>query len=183
MSKLNINSDFLIGLGGIAIGCLILFVWIPLDVETGLIERVRSRVVIGDSLAPTLAAAVLMVGGILLVFQSFRSSRNIELSRNSLKFVALMLAVLGLSMAVIRWSGPLLAQLLNSDYRSLRDTVPWKYVGYFLGGNVMVFGLISLMEHRLRWRMLIFSLLAVAIMMLAYDLPFKNLMLPPNGDI
>jgi hypothetical protein len=183
MAKLNINSDFFIGLGGVAIGCLILFVWIPLDVETGLIERVRSRIVIGDSLAPSLAAAVLLVGGIILMFQSFRSAGNIELSWNSVKFVALMLAVLGLSMALIRWSGPFLAQLLNSDYRSLRDTVPWKYIGYFLGGNVMVFGLIGLMEHRLRWRILILSLLAVTIMMLAYDLPFKNLMLPPNGDI
>jgi hypothetical protein len=183
MMKLNLNSDFFIGLGGIAIGCLILFVWIPLDVETGLIERVRSRVVIGDSLAPSLAAAVLMVGGLLLIFQSFRSVGSVELNWHSLKFIALMLAVLGLSMAVIRWSGPILAQLLNSDYRSLRDTVPWKYIGYFLGGNVMVFGLISLMEHRLRWRILILSVLAVTIMMLAYDLPFKNLLLPPNGDI
>jgi len=39
------------------------------------------------------------------------------------------------------------------------------------------------MEGRLRWRILIISLLAVLILMLIYDLPFKNLLLPPNGDV
>lgn len=181
--KIKFNSNFFISLGSLTIGCLILFIWIPLDVETGLIEKVRSRVVIGDSLAPSLAGSVLLLGGLLLMLQSFRSGGDIELSWSSLKFIVLMLTVLGLSMAMMRWSGPLLAQLFNSDYRSLRDTVPWKYSGYFIGGNVMIFGLIGLMEHRLRWRILLLSLLAVTIMMLAYDLPFKNLLLPPNGDI
>ena len=64
MPKLNFNSDFKIGIGGLLAGCLILLVWIPLDVETGLIEKVRSQVTIGDAMAPSLAAAVLILGGL-----------------------------------------------------------------------------------------------------------------------
>ena len=50
MPKINFNSDFKVGLGALVAGCLILFVWIPLDVETGLIEKVRSQVTIGDAM-------------------------------------------------------------------------------------------------------------------------------------
>jgi len=183
MLKLKFNSDFFLGSGVLAAGCLILFVWIPLDVETGLLEKVRSRIVIGDSLAPSLATSVLILGALLLIFQSFRTSGGAELSWNNLKFVILLLVLLGLSMAVMRWAGPLSAYLLNADYRSLRDTAPWKYIGYFFGGTIMVFGLISMMEHRMRWRILIISILAVLVLILVYDLPFENLLLPPNGDV
>jgi len=183
MHKPNINSDFLLGICGLVAGCLILFVWVPLDVETGLIEKVRSRIVIGDSLAPSLAALALIVAGLMLMIQSFRTRGSVELSWHSLKYVGLILAILGLSMAVMRWVGPIGAHVGNADYRSLRDTVPWKYIGYFLGGSTMVFGLISMIEGRLRWRILIISVLAVIALMLVYDLPFENLLLPPNGDV
>ena len=183
MPKINFNSDFKVGLGALVAGCLILFVWIPLDVETGLIEKVRSQVTIGDALAPSLAASVLIFGGLLLIFQSFRTNGITQLSWNSLKFIILLLALLGLSMAVMRWAGPLSAPLFSGDYRSLRDTVPWKYIGYFLGGIIMVFGLISMMEGRMRWRTLIISILAVLFLIIVYDLPFENLLLPPNGDL
>ena len=183
MHKPTINSDLLLGIGALVAGCLILFVWIPLDVETGLIEKVRSRVVIGDAMAPALAAVILIAASLMLTIQSFRTHGEMEFTRNSLKYVGLVLAIMGLSLMVMRWAGPLAAFLGKSDYRSLRDTVPWKYFGYFLGGSTMVFGLISMMEGRLRWRILIISLLAVLILMLIYDLPFKNLLLPPNGDV
>ena len=183
MRKPDINSDFLLGIGGLVVGCLILFVWIPLDVETGLIEKVRSRVVIGDSLAPSLAGLVLIVAALMLIFQSYRSRGKVELSWSSVKYVGRMLAILGLSMAVMRWAGPIATYAGSLDYRSLRDTVPWKYIGYFLGGSTMVFGLISMIEGRLRWRVLIISVLAVLALMLVYDLPFDNLLLPPNGDV
>lgn len=183
MLKQKFNSDFFLGLGGLAAGGLILFVWIPLDVDTGLIEKVRSQVVIGDSLAPSLAAFVLVVGGLLTILQSFRTKGNIQLNLNSLKFLFLLFALLGLSMIVMRWTGPFLAHLMGTDYRSLRDTVPWKYIGYMAGGIVMIFGLIGMMEHRLRWYTLVISIIAVVVMIMIYDLPFENLLLPPNGDL
>lgn len=183
MHKPTINSDLLLGIGGLVAGCLILFVWIPLDVETGLIEKVRSRIVIGDALAPSLAAVILIAASLMLTVQSFRTRGEMDFTWKSLIYVFKILAIMGLSLLVMRWAGPLAAFLGNGDYRSLRDTVPWKYIGYFLGGSTMVFGLISMMEGRFRWRILIISLLAVLILMLIYDLPFKNLLLPPNGDV
>ena len=183
MSKLNVNADFLLGLGGLMAGCLILFVWIPLDVETGFIEKVRSQITIGDSLAPSLAATVLMISGLLLMSQSFKTPGSVDLSWNNVKFIALLLVILAVSLAVMRWAGPMLTHLLDLDYRSLRDTIPWKHIGYFSGGLIMVFSLLSIMEHRLRWQILIISILAVLGMIIVYDLPFDNLLLPPNGDV
>ena len=182
MAMPKFNSDFYLGLGGLLIGGLILFVWIPLDVETGWIEKVRSQIVIGDAMAPSLAALVLMIGGLLTMLQSWRTQGDVRVNIDSLKFIALLLVLLGLSMAVMRWAGPLTAQIFQADYRNLRDTVPWKYIGYVLGGVLMIFGLVGTMEHRLRWRVLIISIVAVLAMMLVYDLPFENLLLPPNGD-
>ncbi len=183
MRKPFVNSDMILGLAGLSTGCLILLIWIPLDVETGLMEKVRGRIVIGDSLAPSLAAVVLMLGGVMLVFRSLRTSGNIDLTWKSLKYVGLMLSIMALSIAVMRWSGPIAAKLFGADYRSLRDTVPWKYIGYFLGGTTMVCGLISLIEGRTRLRVLLIGVLAVLVLMMLYDLPFKNLLLPPNGDV
>lgn len=182
-AKITFNSDFIVGLCGLVLGCLVLFLWVPLDVESGLIEKVRSQIVIGDALAPSVAAAILIIGSLLTILQSFQNSRGIKLGRNNLLFIVLLLALLGTSLAVMRWAGPLSAKLLNTDYRILRDTIPWKYIGYFLGGIGMVFGLISMMERRLRWVMLIVSILAVVILIALYDLPFENLLLPPNGDV
>ena len=182
MPRINFNSDFKVGAACLVIGCLILFAWIPLDVETGLFEKVRSQVSIGDALAPSLAATILILGGILLMFQSFRAASKAGIEWKSLKFLALLLALLGLSMAVIRWAGPITGVLLSADYRSLRDTVPWKYIGYFFGGILMVFSLISMMEGRMRWHTLIISILAVIFLIIVYDVPFESLLLPPNGD-
>ena len=45
MPKLNFNPDFKIGIGGLLTGCLILFVWIPLDEhdKTGTADRSPTR--------------------------------------------------------------------------------------------------------------------------------------------
>ncbi len=180
--KRKLNSDFFLGLGVLIASILILLVWVPLDVDTGLIEKVRGRVVIGDALAPSLAGSVLIFSALLLLFQSFRTQGGVDLTWNSLKFLLRLLTLLGVSLAVMRWAGPFVAQLFQVDYRSLRATVPWKHIGYFAGGITMIFGLIGLMEHRLRWRMLIVSIVAVLALILVYDLPFENLLLPPNGD-
>ena len=183
MSARRFNSDFYLGLGGIIAGCVIIFVWIPLDVETGLVEKVRGQIKIGDAMAPTLAAGFLILGGLLTMCQSFRYQRRINLNWTGMKFLALTLTLLAISLAVMRWAGPFSARFFAADYRSLRATIPWKYTGFFLGGGFMIFSLISLMERRMRWRIFILSVLAVAAIMLIYDLPFENLLLPPNGDI
>ena len=71
----------------------------------------------------------------------------------------------------------------GEEYRILRDTVPWKYTGFVIGGILLVFSLICFVEERLSWRALLISIGAVVGIILLYDLPFDDVLLPPNGDV
>ena len=89
-----------------------------------------------------------------------------------------------LGLGLMRWTGPLAAWLLDAgEYRLLRDTVPWKYMGFVTGGTVIVGGLVALMEARASLRAALIGLAAAAALAAAYDLPFGDLLLPPNGDV
>ena len=82
-------------------------------------------------------------------------------------------------------TGPILAWIVTggeTPYRVLRATAPWKYLGFALGGTVMTFGLIALSQHRPSWRLAALAFVATLVIALLYDLPFDNLLLPPNGD-
>jgi hypothetical protein len=71
----------------------------------------------------------------------------------------------------------------DTGYRPLRASVPWKYLGYVAGGAMLIFGLISLAERRMRPEHLFLSFVAALALALLYDLPFEDLLLPPNGDV
>ena len=47
----------------------------------------------------------------------------------------------------------------------------------------MIGGMISLVEGRFRGRTLVAAILAVVAMIVIYDVPFDDLLLPPNGDV
>ncbi len=179
------RANLFIGLGCLALGLVVAFIWVPLDTDTGLIEKVRRRVSIGDALAPTIAAAFVGLGGLLLLL----SERNAEVqpfpSRNNLRFVLFFLVMLVIVFGVMRWAGPFAVQLTGSDepYRTLRDTAPWKWIGFALGGFGLVVSLISAVERRLRLRTVIIGVAAVIALIAIFDLPFDDLLLPPNGDV
>ncbi|MDP7426160.1 MAG: hypothetical protein QF394_12185, partial [Rhodospirillales bacterium] len=59
---------------------------------------------------------------------------------------------------------------------------PYKYLGYVLGGFFMVFGLIRVVENRFSASAAWASIIAVLVLTILYDVPFENLLLPPNGD-
>ena len=69
------------------------------------------------------------------------------------------------------------------DYRPLRDEIPWKYVGFVCGGGLLIFALIALVERRLRPVRLVLAFAFALALALIYDLPFEDLLLPPNGDV
>ena len=71
----------------------------------------------------------------------------------------------------------------EQEYRLLRDTVPWKYAGFAVGGTLAITVTVSLLERRFSLRALLVGLIAVAAMIAVYDLPFDDLLLPPNGDV
>ena len=170
-----------LGLFFVAFALLVLFVWIPLDVETSYFETRRRKLIVGDALAPTVAGVVILLGAVMTMF---RPGAEAGLNRANLWFVCKFLVVLAVSFSIMRWLGPALgAVLTEAGYRPLRDTMPWKITGYLAGGTLMIAALIALAEHRLRWQAVAIGLAACLALVAIYDLPFDDLLLPPNGDV
>ena len=178
-------------LGGcvIILALLAIFVWIPNDTATGLIFKQRGRLSIGDAMAPTLAFGLIGLAGILIALEKRKGLPAAHIVRANIQFLAILIGVFLLSIALMRWSGPVAVLgakafgLTSQDYRDLRDTVPWKYVGFVIGGTTLVATLMTLMEGRFTWRAIWIGLLAVAGLIVVFDLPFPDLLLPPNGDL
>ena len=159
-----------------------IFVWVPLDVDSGVVEKVRRRLVIGDSLGPIVAGSVLACGGLLTVLKP--NSGSGFLRKSNLAWIAYLLVMISVSLALIRYSGPAIAGLLTEGgYRPLRDTVPWKYIGHLFGGTILVSALIGLAVQRNRWSHWAVGFCAALAIALIFDIPFEDLLLPPNGDV
>ncbi|SDD57306.1 hypothetical protein [Ruegeria marina] len=177
------KGNVLIGCSVIAFALITLLVWIPSDTATGIVETVRRRTVIGDAMAPSLAALFLLVGGLLLLTAERRAASQPLPSREAVVFALQIALILVVSLLLMRWTGPLAAALAGEEYRLLRDSYPWKLAGFILGGTVMVAALLVLAEQRLSLRVLVIALAAVIVLVAIYDLPFDDLLLPPNGDV
>ena len=173
---------------------LTLGIWIPNDIESGLVETFRRQTTIGDAMAPTMLATGIFIVALAMGLISWLRSRfgykerQVGLDRLSIEFLFRLAAVIVLGLLLIPYCGPLSVDLINAlggeigSYRVLRDTVPYKYIGYFLGGFVMIFGIIWLIEQRPTRSAALVSLVAVIVLIVLYDLPFDDLLLPPNGD-
>lgn len=172
---------------------LTLFVWIPLDIETGVIETFRRRVTIGDAMAPTImAVAILVVSvvmGILAVFQPAENSSDVkeDLDKQSFVFLARLVIVVSIGLVLMVYLGPMVVDLINTlggeigSYRNLRASYPYKLIGYVFGGFVLIFGIISVVENRFSMNGALVSIIAVVVITMLYEVPFDNLLLPPNG--
>lgn len=187
MRKSNVN--LILGAVTLAFALMVIFVWIPLDTQTGLVEKVRRQVTIGDALAPTIAAGFLVVGGLLLVVTERNAPDQPQVSPKDVLFGLCVVLAVTVSVLVMRYAGPAVLGIWNlatggeTEYRLLRDTAPWKYIGFVLGGSLMITTLISMVEGRVRARTVLIALICVAVMAAIYDLPFDDLLLPPNGDV
>ncbi len=183
------NSNLIIGICFGLFALVLIFVWIPLDTSTGLVEKVRGRSNIGDALAPTIAAFFLLFGALLLVISERRAKHQPAITRNELTFMLRMMSVIILGILVMRYTGPALVAIVNLfgseplEYRLLRATPGWKHVGFVLGGIVLVSGVISVVERKLTTRAVMTGIFAVIVLILMFDLPFEDLQLPPNGDV
>lgn len=177
-----LTGDQWLGLIATACAALLLFVWVPLDVETGLIETVRRQTTLGDSLGPTVAGTVILLGGVLTYLHADHSAPT--LTRTNMIWLGLLLISLAFGLTVMRYAGPAVTGLLTDQpYRALRATPPWNYTGYVAGGTLLVASLISIVRGRLRLSAVLIGLTASLIIALLYDLPFDDLQLPPNGDV
>lgn len=178
-------------LGGcvIILALLAIFVWVPNDTATGMILRQRGRLSIGDAMAPMFAFGLMGLAGILIALEKGGALPASHINRKNIRFLTIFIGIFLLSIALMRWSGPFVVlvakafELTEQSYRDLRDTVPWKYTGFVIGGTFLVTTMMSLMERRFTWRALWIGLLAVAGLIVVFDLPFPDLLLPPNGDV
>jgi len=178
------RANLYLSLGCIGFALMLALVWAPMDSGTGLIHKVRRQVSIGDALAPTLAALMIGIGG-LMVLRERHAPDQQSLTRANLAFVLRFLIMLAIGFALMRYSGPLLAWLFAADqeYRNLRDAVPWKYIGFFLGSCTLITALIASTEGQFSWRAITIAIAATLALIALYDLPFDDLLLPPNGDV
>ena len=182
-------ANRILGLVAIAAALAAIFLWVPLDTDTSLIEKVRRQVSIGDALAPTVAAAFVLLGGGLLVIVEGGRADTSRLTRANGAYLATLILWFALCLAVMRWLGPAVVALLApggedaASYRALRDTAPWKYIGYLAGGTLLVGGTIAWVEGRPSLRAVLIGAAATLAMIALYDLPFDDLLLPPNGDV
>ncbi|MDP7152255.1 MAG: hypothetical protein QF394_07940 [Rhodospirillales bacterium] len=173
----------------ILLGLVTLLLWIPGDIDTGMIEKFRRQVFIGDALIPTLAAGTIVIcASVHLLISLLRSNTNqIEedtLNRESLGFLLVVSMIVGASLVLMFWLGPLAVSVFDSEssYRTMRDTTPYKHLGFLVGGMVMMAGLISLIEGKISRQRIIISLISVLLLIFIFDVPFDSLLLPPNGD-
>ena len=172
-----------IALVTLVLGGLALFVWIPLDSDGGMFERVRRRTVTGDGFAPSLAAAILVLSALILAFE--RQAEKIRLTTAGLRHIFTIVALLAVSGLVMLWLGPLSLLIIDrspAEYRLLRDDVPFKYIGYLAGGSFLVGALICHVEQRLHWFPFVIGAVGTLALAAIHDLPFNDLLLPPNGD-
>lgn len=186
------RTELLLGLGIAAFSVVTLTLWIPSDIDSGIIETVRRREKMGDALFPTAVALAMLAVGAVHVVLALRDAVGRADARTSdtpsLPYLWRLLAVLGLGLGLMHVAGPALVHGLAAagadiaSYRELRDTAPWKYVGFAAGGFALVFLLITLIEGRPRWRTALVAGITVAALIGLYDLPFDDLLLPPNGD-
>ena len=109
------------------------------------------------------------------------------LSTENLRNMLWLSLIVLVSLALMTWAGTAVVSALQAlgadlpEYRLLRDTVPYKYIGFALGGFVLACGLIAWIEGRIRRRAVLTAVGAVIVLIVLYDIPFASLLLPPNG--
>ena len=145
-----------------------------------MVEKVRRKLIIGDALAPTVAGVILLLGAILLWL---RPSCTAALSRANWGWIVSLLALFALALLTMRYAGPLIAVGVDGGYRPLRATPPWSYLGFVIGGTMLIGALTGVVNRQQSLRDYAIGLAAALTIALLYDLPFDDLILPPNGDI
>ena len=183
------NSNAILGGLCVLAAVLVAFVWVPLDVDSGVVEQVRRRVQIGDSLAPVTAAVFIAIGGLLLLFVERRSPEQPVLTLQNVRFIGISAVIIVAGFLIMRFTGPLTVDVFNwltgddLKYRLLRDSAPWKFIGYFIGGIFVVAGLMAQAEGGITRKNLGIAVAVVIALILVFDVPFDDLLLPPNGDV
>lgn len=173
-----------------ALAAVALGLWIPADTGTGLTETFRRQTTIGDALAPAAAAACMLAAALALGCSAALRPPpgGGAFDAGAVRFALQAAAVVAAGLVLMVHAGPLAVAAVDAlggetgGYRRLRDTPPYKYIGYLAGGSVMVAGLIAVIEQRVSAAAVAVAAAAAAALAAFYDIPFDDLLLPPNGD-
>ena len=145
-------------------------------------------------MAPTMVAWAILFVSMALLIDAILSSRALRALENSAMdvqsfiFLFKLTFIIFIALLLMLYSGPLLVEFANlmngenNSYRLLKGSLPYKYIGYILGGFIMIFSSIGLVENKFSANGAWLSVIAVAVLTFIYDVPFDNLLLPPNGD-
>ncbi|HCH22839.1 MAG TPA: hypothetical protein DE179_00905 [Oceanospirillaceae bacterium] len=174
-----LRQDRLFGALVLLASCALLFGWIPNDIDTGVLEKVRRRWTIGDAMMPTIASYIMAAAGLWLMLKPKHDEDAIKAAH----VIWRPLAIIALSLLVMRYLGPITADLFGLEYRQIRTQIPWVYLGYVIGGGGMIFVLSCWEENRWTWKRLVISLAIALAIALVLDLPLEDVQLPPNGDV
>lgn len=186
MQKRNL-WDLGFGLTVLVFGIVALFVWFPNDIRGGFIERSPAgRPEPGDTFFPVLLVSAMMVLAAIQVVRAWLSPSPATevLTGENLRFLIFFLIVFGVGIALMRWTGPVVVQVLDvGSYRNLSDTMPWKYIGYLTGGLWLGVGIIVWIEGRIRLMPLMVVCTMLVALILIFDVALGTVRLPPNADL
>jgi hypothetical protein len=181
---------FDIGFGVVAalFAAVALWVWFPVDIRGGFIERgVSGDPAPGDAFFPTLLAwGILALGALQCANALLRSPPESAgaLRLGDLGFLAGFATLFAAAIALMATTGPVLAELFSDrSYRQLSATPPWSYSGFLLGGLLLGYAPIAVIERRIRWRGLLIVAAALAVLVVIFDLLLSGVRLPPNADV
>lgn len=182
------RSEIWLSAAILAASLVVLLVWAPGDSETPAVYSHRRQTFIGDAFLPMLASAMIAISALCHIAVCLARPERKEGESRSPGGVLFQIKILGCVAAgflIMFWLGPALVAAFASDgltYRELRASYPWKVTGFLAGGAFMAGALISLVSKNWSARNFLLGLLASAALVALFDLPFSNIMLPPNGD-
>ncbi|WP_371229888.1 hypothetical protein [Roseovarius sp. 2305UL8-3] len=166
--------------------------WFPNDIKGGFLETtIAGKSAPGDAFFPVILAiliavlaAVQVLQGVLLRLGGETSTNAQYITLDNLKFLSVLAVIVGICLALMYWLGPFVVALSGQEatYRQLIDTVPFKYVGFAVGGGFLTCTLIFWAEGKASMRAVLVSLVLIAVLILVFDVALNNVQLPPNSD-
>ncbi len=186
-----------LGLGVLVFVVLCLAVWFPRDIGSGFLQKnLTGRTVPGDAFFPVLLVGLMVPLAVLLVVSQLRPRPGASgeavghIGAGNLGFLVQVVALTGLSIAVMNLTGPALVWATNlagltdfSGYRAASATFPFDVSGFVAGGFLMTCGFIRITCHRLSLRHALVALGVVLALVAVFDGLLDNVHLPPNADL
>ena len=176
---------------------LALFVWFPRDIIGSFIETNQvGKVGPGDAFFPVLLASAILGLSIVHLVATLWQRRSGDdtaitigkLSSANIWFLVRFHLIVLAALFIMYVLGPLVVSAINAvfgselKYKALVDTIPYKYIGYAVGGCLLTLPLIAWAEGSLRIRSIVIVLATIIASILIFDVLLSNVQLPPNAD-